>query len=400
MGKRLTAISVQATKPRSTRFEVPDAACRGLYLITQPSGRKSFAVRYRFNGKTKKLTLDAGLSLAAARKAATDALHKLDLGSDPASAKKAARAEAEIAAGNTLRAVAELYLKLEEAKPTKDRLRTIGQRRSVFERLIYPVLGGRPVGEIRRSDIVKLLDAVALSSGARMADEVLVCLRILFGWHAVRDDDFRSPIVKGMARTKAKDRMRNHTLSHEELVRIWRAADDMGPFGSFVQFLLLTATRRNEAARMTRSEVTNCEWLIPAARYKSKRDHLVPLSRAAQAILAKMPEIADCKFVFTGDGRHAIAASSRLKAKLDKASGVTGWRLHDLRRTARTLMSEAGANPDHAERCLGHALPSIRGTYDVHAYRAEKQAVFEALAARIERIVNPPAGDNVVPLRA
>ncbi len=125
----------------------------------------------------------------------------------------------------------------------------------------------------------------------------------------------------------------------------------------------------------------------------------MPLSKAAQALLAKVPRIVDCDYVFTADGKHAIANFGHLKMRLDAASGVTSWRLHDLRRTARSLMSALGVNPDHAERCLGHALPGIRKTYDCHEYRAEKLAAFEALAARITQIADPPDGSNVVRLR-
>ena len=148
---RLTAIAVENIKPWPRRREIPDSGCRGLYLIIQPSGRKSWAVRYRFQGKSRKLTLASALTLAAARKAAADALHVLERGHDPAAVKKSANAKAELAAANTLRAVAESYLVGEERKPADKRLRSIDQRRATFERLIYPALGHRPIGEIRRS---------------------------------------------------------------------------------------------------------------------------------------------------------------------------------------------------------------------------------------------------------
>ena len=398
---KLTAIAVENIKPGPRRREIPDSGCQGLYLVVQPSGRKSWAVRYRFQRTPRKLTLDGALTLATARKAATDALHVLERGHDPAAAKKSAKVRAELAAANTLRAVAESYLVYEERKPADKRLRTIEQRRATFERLIFRVLGGRPIADIRRSEIVKLLDHVEAERGGRMADEVLGVLRILFDWHARRDDDFRSPIVKGLQRTRPIERMRNRVLSDDELARVWIAADGMGVFGRYVQFMLFTATRRNEAARMTYSELANGgDWLIPASRYKNKLDHLVPLSKAAQALLAKVPRIVDCDYVFSTDGKHAIANFAHLKMRLDAASGVSGWRLHDLRRTARSLMSAAAVNPDHAERCLGHALLGIRKTYDRYEFRAEKLAAFEALAARINQIANLPDGSNVVKLRA
>jgi len=230
-------------------------------------------------------------------------------------------------------------------------------------------------------------------------------------WHATRTDAFRSPIVKGMRRTGAQERSR--ILSDDELRAVWQAAGEYAhPFGSLVRFILLTATRRNEALYARRSEIVGDIWTIPAARYKTKIDHVVPLSKAAQAVLEGLPsspfflgsqpcngnpsEPAD-GFLFTANGKQAIGGHSRHKAAIDKASGVTGWTVHDLRRTGRSLMSRAGVSSDHAERCLGHVIGGVRGVYDRHEYLEEKRFAFEALAALIERIVNPQA--NVVAIR-
>jgi integrase len=400
MARKLTDIGIRNLKPRAARYEVPDRNA-GLSICVFPTGAKSYVVRFRHGGKSKKLTLKSGISLSAARKAAADAMHELSQGRDPTQTKKVTKQKAVVAAANILRAVAENYLTSEERKPVEKRLRTIGQRRATFARLIYPKLGDRPIGEIRRSEVAKLLDGVADQRGGRMADEVLGCLRIVFAFHERRDDDFRSPLTKGMGLTKPEDRIRNRVLDEDEIVRVWNAASAMrGPFGHFVRFTLLTATRRSESAQMTRSEVApNGDWIIPAKRYKSKVDHLIPLSGAARAILAEAPRIAGSDFVFaSSDGRTAIGGFSSLKRKLDKLAKVQGWRLHDLRRSARTQMAAAGVNPDHAERALGHALPGIRKNYDCHSFRSEKAVAFEMLATRIERLVNPPKGGNVVAL--
>ena len=162
--------------------------------------------------------------------------------------------------------------------------------------------------------------------------------------------------------------------------------------------LLLTSARRSEAAAMTWAELDGADWILPAARNKTGVDLVRPLSKAAQEILAKLPHIVSCPFVFTSDGRSALGGFSRRKQRFDAACGVADWTIHDLRRTARSLMSRAGVNPDHAERCLGHVIGGVRETYDRHAYHAEKKKAFEALAAQIECIINPPQGD-VVPLR-
>src|SRR5262249_54817246 len=145
-----------------------------------------------------------------------------------------------------------------------------------------------------------------------------------------------------------------------------------------------------EAAGLRRSELSDNgqTWIIPAARYKSNRDMLIPLSRAAQKIIAAQPPLGD--FVFSATGERALGGYRKRKKGFDQARKVSGWTIHDLRRTARTLLSRAGISADIAERCLGHALTGIRSTYDRFEYADEKRHAFEALAAQIERIVHPP----------
>ena len=357
--------------------------------MVQPSGRQGFAVRYRFNGKPHKLTLTGGLSLAAARKAAATAMWELEQGRDPAATRKAAKAKAT----DTLQAICEEYVKREGP-----RLRTVGQRHAVLRRLVYPTLGNRQIDSIRRSEINRLLDKIADENGPAQADRALAFLGRVFNWHASRSDEFRSPIVRGMARTKPRERARSRILTDDELPRVWQAAGDAGMFGALVKFLLLSAARRSEAAGLRWSEISADGWLLPAARNKTKVELLRPLSQAARDLLAQLPRFADCEYVFTLRGRRPITDISSSKRELDARSGVAGWVIHDLRRCSRSLLSRAGVNADIAERCLGHVLPGVRGTYDRHHYQAEMLHAFEALAARINQIVNPPDG-NVVPLR-
>jgi integrase len=145
------------------------------------------------------------------------------------------------------------------------------------------------------------------------------------------------------------------------------------------------------------SEVTGSDWLLPAERNKSKVPLLRPLSAAALQVLARTPRTSEV-YVFCADGKHPFSGYMHPKEKLDAASGTSGWRLHDLRRTARSLMSRAEVRAEDAEQCLGHALPAIQATYNKHDFYEEKKKAYEALAALIERIVNPPA-DNVTELR-
>jgi integrase len=394
--KALTPISIENMKAGATRREIPDGKSRGLYLVVQPSGRKSFALRYRrpTDGKPAKLTIGNGsMTLATARRAAAEAFYEVEQGRDPAAAKGIAKAKAAAAAADTLQAICEEYLKREGK-----RLRTADWREKVLSRLVYPKLGSRPIIEIRRTEVVRLLDQIEDENGATMADRTLAVIRKIMNWHASRSDDFRSPIVRGMARVKSKERARERTLSDDELRSIWKAAEAAeGPFGSFVRFLLLSAARRSEAAGMRWSELEGADWTLPGARNKTKLDLVRPLSGTAQAVLAAIPGIQDCEFVFSTDGKRPIGGFSKFKRSFDKVSGVTGWTLHDLRRTARSLMSRTGVSSDHAERCLGHVMAGVRGTYDRHEYHREKQLAFEALAIQIGRIVNPT--DNVTAYR-
>src|SRR5262249_29215479 len=208
-------------------------------------------------------------------------------------------------------------------------------------------------------------------SGATMADRTLAVVRKIMNWHAARSDEFRSPIVKGMARTKPGELARERVLTDDELRKIWAAGN--GVFGSFIRFLLLTGARRGEAAQMERDEVAAGDWTLPAARNKTKVDLVRPLSKAAQAIVEDDaglpgPHVSDAKseWVFTTDGLTPISGFSKFKVAFDKASGTDSWTLHDLRRTARSLMSRAGVPSDHAERCLGHVIGGVRGVYDRH----------------------------------
>jgi integrase len=279
------------------------------------------------------------------------------------------------------------------------KLRSAEPRRRTLERLVLPALGKRPIGEIKRSEIIRLLDGIEEQNGPAAADSALALVRRIMNWHATRSDDVKSPIVRGMARTQAKERARSRILSDDELRTVWKRAEaDGGPFAGLVRFLLLTAARRAEANAMTWRELDGSVWTLPASRNKTKQDLVRPLSAAARAVLEALPGVAGGEFIFTLDGRRPIGGIQWRKQRFDGQCGITGWTLHDLRRTARSLMSRAGVNSDHAERCLGHVIGGVRGVYDRHEFYVEKQKAFEALAGQIERIVYPQ--QNVVSMRS
>src|SRR5262249_26268078 len=285
-------------------------------------------------------------------------------GRDPAEAKRATKEKAAGASANTVKAICEGFL---AARDGGGKLRTADERKVTFARLVYPSIGAVPIGALRRGEIVALLDKLQDGSGDRMADLTLAYLRKALNWHAGRVDDFNSPIVKGMGRYNGKERARSRTLTDDELQKLWAATEPDGkapnPFHALVRFLLLTGARRNEARSLQWMEIDGGDWKLPAVRNKTKIDFVRPLSKAAQALLATQPHIDGGPFVFTTTGHHPLSAS-KPKKRFNAVCGVTGWTLHDLRRTARTLMSRAGVAADIAERCLGHVIGGVRGVYD------------------------------------
>jgi integrase len=396
MAKGFTDIAVRNLKAGDVRREIPDPRAQGLYVIVQPSGKKSFAVRYRFNGTPRKLTLAGGLTLAAARKLASDALFDLERGIDPASAKKETRAKIKATTANTVQALCENYINREA-----DKLRSGRLRKQTLERLVYPQIGDVPLADLKRSHVVAMLDKIEDKNGTKMADLTLAFVRKIFNWHASRVDDFNSPIVRSMGRYDTAANSGTRVLTDDELRAIWQATAPNEkapqPFYALIRFVLLTAARRSEANYLPWSEVKDGVWTLSARRNKVKLELVRPLSAAANAVLEGLPVIDDGAFVFSYDG-HRPLSLTRPTERLKAVTGTSGWRVHDLRRTARTLLSRAGITPDIAERCLGHVIGGVRGVYDKHGYHAEMAHAFEALAAQVELIVNPPA-NVVTPLR-
>src|SRR5262245_55691634 len=155
----------------------------------------------------------------------------------------------------------------------RGKLRTADEYQRIFDKYVRPRIGAKPLGDLRRRDVVEMLDAIEDENGPVMADRTLARLRKAFNWHAPREDDFSPPIVRGMARTSIAERARERVLSDDEIRAVWWAADKLGtPYGRMLQFILLTATRRREASNMNWAEINGdgAEWTIPAARHKSK----------------------------------------------------------------------------------------------------------------------------------
>jgi integrase len=411
---KLTALAVAKARPGRTRREIHDRGCPGLFLVIQPTGHRSWAVRYRYRGLPRKLTLgpvgdsepadvapelDTPLSLVAARELATKALRQVKAGIDPAAAKRERKLAARADESDTLRAVCDRYLELTQIERP---MRSIAARASDLE-LICETLGRLPVATITREQLVHRLDSISRERGPVRADRTLMSIKRVLRWHTDRTTGFVSVLATVGRRISIKSRARSRVLNDDELRAVWLAAEK-SPFGPYLRFVLLTGARRNEAGGLNRAELhdNGATWIVPWQRYKTgektRVDMLIPLSKAAQAIVAAQPQ---GEFVFSPSGRRPISNFSKAKRDFDAACPLAEpWTIHDLRRTTRTLLARV-TDADTAERCLGHALLGQRGTYDRHSYSGQKHDAFEALANEIARIVRgSTGGEGAVDLAA
>jgi integrase len=459
LAKLLTPLAVKSAKSGQLRREIPDLGCKGLYLVVQPAGAKSWAFRYRFNGKPKKLTigpvylgkdeppnaeLDQPSTLAGARKLAGEAALQVARGTDPAKHKKREQRQARLRAENaelldrdTVEAVARLFIEKYAKANTRETswletARLIGLKPDPEDhsKLIRTGSGGevlsqwghRTVHEITRRDVHDLLDAIVSRGSPVTANRALAVIRKMFAWAASRDILTASPCVGINPPTAEKSRDR--ILSDEELRLVWHGAEIIGwPFGPLVQALILTVQRRDEVADMKRTELRPQDrlWVIPTERVKNGQEHEVPLSNLATVLFESLPEIGKAGLVFTVTGETPVSGFSRAKMRMDveilklqkaeatargenpdKVQPLPNWTLHDLRRTGASGMARLGIQLPVIEKVLNHTSGSFRGVvgvYQRHSYAEEKRKALDAWASFVQSTVSGKRPANLVALR-
>jgi integrase len=388
--KRLTEVGVDKLKPPATgSIDYYDAGMPGLVLRLNYGGTKSWRALYYVptiakSGKRK------------GQKISMPTTH--ELGRFPVLSVKQARdkarvfladphkALAQVDAGS-FRDIADNFIKRHvEASG----LRTRDEIVRVLEKYVYPTWAYRPFREIKRNDVTLLLDGIEDNHGPRQADVVLAVIRKLMNWHATRDADYSSPIVTGMHRHNGGDHKRTRVLNDDEIRALWKACGDMGAFGALVKTLLLTGQRRDKVAGMQREDVEDGVWTIAAAAREKTSAGSLRLPPAVLDVIDAQPRIVGNPYVFAGRGSGPFNSFSQRKDELDTRLKIPPWVLHDLRRTAKTLMARAGVRPDISERVLGHTIKGVEGVYDQHDYSDEKADALTRLAALVETIINPP----------
>lgn len=365
------------------------------------SGTVTYGFRYRDNTGRRYwigLGLHGRITPDQARRKALKTAAEVREGGAPVSASALA-VQRRQAASHSVDQLLDNFL----ARHVRPNLRSADEVERTFRVYVRPRLGSKSIYDLKRRDIVDLLDGIEDAGTPVMADRVLAYLRKCFNWAASRDDQFNTPIVKGMARTKPAERARARVLDDREVRDLWTALDTLNGkapacFPAFVRVLLLTGTRLRMVSDMAWDEIEGSDWTVPGARNKGGREHVVPLTDTVAGLLGHRRK----GYVFSSDGgKTAFKGFSKAKAALDarlaeirKAAGrkpMAPWVFHDLRRVARSLMGKAGVPDTHAERVLGHVVPGVRGVYDRHEYRDEKLAALEKLDIEVERILKPGA---------
>jgi len=404
MAKALTALAVEKAKPGPARREIPDGLLRGLYLIVQPTGAKSWAVRYRYRSAfPRKLTIGPwpAIDLATARDLGAKALRRVAVGDDPAAEKQDTK---RITVADSVEHVIADYI----GRHVRQQ-RTARETERILKREVEAAWKGRRIQDIAKRDVISLIDAIEQRGAPIMARRTFAIVRAMFGWCVDKDILSASPCT-GL-KPPGQPRFRDRVLTDVELTRVWRAADIIGsPYGPEIKLLILTGCRRAEIAELRWSEVDVEGRMIRLPRERCKNDtaHDVPLSDQALTMLASIPR-GKSELVFpSANGRTSTAKFSKAKSCLDAAIAKDGggvmpaWVVHDLRRTVASGLARLGINLPVIERCLNHrsgSFAGIVGVYQRHSFAREKRAALEAWARFVTALVENRAPDNVVGLR-
>jgi len=401
----VTIRAVQSLAPGETIWDAGHRqAVRG-FGVRRQHGLPVYVVKYRAFGRQRFFTIGPHGSPWTPEKARKEAKRLLGLvadGKDPADE----RTQAKLQATETLRKIAEQYL-----KQAKQRLRP--RTYYEIERYLLSVwkpLHSTPVFQIRRRHVAARIAEVATGHGIVTAARARSALSAMFNW-AIREglDIVANPVL-GTNRP-AGPRARERVLTDSELAEVWKAVGD-DDYGRIVKLLVLTGQRKSEVGSMRWTEVDfdRAVWTIPSTRSKNHREHVVPLTQAA--IVLFPDRIESREYVFghgprrEGDDHRGYSGWSKSKAALDeriqaarqkeavageKAEPLPAWLLHDLRRTAATSMADRlRVLPHIVEAVLNHVSghrAGVAGVYNHARYEAEMRAALCAWAYHVKAVV-------------
>lgn len=381
----MTAQWVERLKPPLKRTDYFDAKLKGLGLRASPTGNKVWFVMYRVKGDPTKrrLTLDGYpvLSLADAREAAQATVISARRGFDPGREKQ------ELRTAPTFSDLAVEYIE----KYAKKNKRSWKEDARIIRHDLNPKWGKRKAHDIKRRDVIYLLDAIVERGSPIQANRVLALVRKVYNWAISRDIVEFNPCLQ--VKAPAKEHQRDRVLGEDEIRSLWEAFESQDVHvGSMLKLRLLTAQRGGEIASMEWSDIdlVNAWWTIPADKSKNELSHRVPLSGPSIEILANLKRCAgDSSWVFpspTSSGRH-IENVQKAAQRVRKAADVDNFVLHDLRRTAASYMTSYGISRLVVSKILNHVEQGVTRVYDRHSYDREKRAALDLWAEKLHAIL-------------
>ena len=401
----ITVRTVQSLGPGETIWDSDHKeAVRG-FGVRRQRGTPVYVLKFRACGRQRFFTIGAHGSPWTPEKARKEAKRLLGLvaqGKDPA----AERELLTLQTADTFRKVAHEYLKTAEQK---QRPRTYSE----IERYLLGVwksLHPLPVSHISRRHVAARVSEIATNNGPVTAARARAALSAMFNW-AIREGlEIPANPVLGTNRPAAP-RSRERVLTDAELAEIWTGLED-DDYGRIVKLLILTAQRRDEVGGMRWAEIdcSRCLWTIPGSRTKNHREHALPLTEAAMTMLPALPVGREYVFGdgprrkgdrprgFSGWSKSKAALDERVLAKHKERAGVgetvapmPEWWLHDLRRTAATVMADRlGVLPHIIEAVLNHVSghrAGVAGVYNLARYETEMRAALTAWAGHVDRVV-------------
>ena len=427
--RSLTQLYVDRLRYRPATPIVWDRNLPGFGVRVSPTGRKSWIVTYRIGGKGPVIweTLGNSFLLPSVTEARSRARASQEIarsGVHPVKERERTKREQEAAAAAAKEAmhreiehkfenVANRYLTEAPRPPRAGRRGYGGEIRRMFESYLIPRWRDASIGSISQHDVKRLIEEKAekrerafkgrTDGAAIQANRLLRAMGNFFRWcitQGIIDTDPSSG-VESPGVEKARDRV----LSDQELQWFWQAADDVKwPHGAIFKLLLLTAQRESEVAGMRWSEIDLDQrlWMIPAGRTKSKRAHIVHLSEPAARIIERLPRVG--LLVFPSRADTVLKSFSKAKERVEtvmttlcaESGGNPGgpWVLHDLRRTATTIMARNNIAPHVADKVLNHsvgtgAISGVAAVYNRYEYLPERKVALETLGRFIASLVRP-----------
>ncbi len=400
---RFTDRSIKALGPKSERFEIWEDGRTGLGVRVSPAGRKSFIYMYRFGGKARRMTLGTypKVPLVTARVRYAKAKELLAKGTDPgAELVKARKAER---GADTVAELAEIYLE----KWARPRKRSADEDERILRKDVLPHWEKRKAKDIRRRDVIELLDGIVERGSPIAANRTLAVVRKMYNFAISRDIVDATPVA--MVKAPSKENQRDRVLSADEIRTFWTGLDD-APMTEAVRLALklqlVTAQRKGEIVCAAQDEFDLEEgmWIVPAARAKNGLAHSVPLSDMALNLVQDAIKAAgDSEWLFpspTGDGPVGAGSVNHALTKALPIIGLENFTPHDLRRTAASVMTSLSIQRLIVSKILNHAESGITSIYDKYEYGAEKRHALEVWAAHLEDILSGERQDNVVRLPA